>query len=63
MIKPSRAGTFTAKAKAAGKTPLAFAKQVLANKAQHDPKTVQQANFANNFGGASRARAKRGGSK
>jgi hypothetical protein len=63
MIKPSKQGSFTAKAKAAGKTPQAYAAQVTANPKNFDTQTIQQANFAKNFGGASKARARKGGSK
>ena len=59
MIKPSRKGLFTAKAKAAGKSVQAYAAQVMANTKNFDPATVKQANFARNFGGAAK---KRGGS-
>lgn len=59
IIKPSRKGLFTAKAKAAGMSTQAYAASVLANPKAHDPATVKQANFARNFSGA----AKRGGSK
>jgi hypothetical protein len=59
MIRPSRKGAFTAKAKAAGMSTQAYAASVLANTKSHDPATVKQANFARNFGGA----AKKGGSK
>jgi hypothetical protein len=58
IIKPSRKGLFTAKAKAAGMSVQGYASSVLSNPKAHDPQTVRQANFARNFGGA----AKRGGS-
>jgi hypothetical protein len=58
IIKPSRKGLFTAKAKQAGMSVQAYAASVLKNPSSHDPQTVKQANFARNFGGA----AKKGGS-
>lgn len=51
MIKPANAGKFTAKAQKAGMSVQAFAEKVLANKDQYDTDTIQQANFAKNFGG------------
>lgn len=66
-IKIKRPGAFTAKAKAAGKSPLAYANQVMANPDKYPPLTVKQANFAKNFGGASKVKgnaksaAKKGG--
>jgi hypothetical protein len=57
IIRPSRKGVFTAKAKAAGQSVQGYAASVLANPKSHDPQTVKQANFARNFGGA----AKKGG--
>jgi len=51
MIKPSRVGLFTAKAKAAGMSVQAYAAHVMANKDKHPTATVKQANFARNFGG------------
>jgi hypothetical protein len=62
MIKPSRAGLFTAKARAAGKSVQAYASQVMANTRNYDPATVKQANFARNFGGAAKKKAKGGSS-
>lgn len=62
-IKISRPGAFTAKAKAAGKTPLGYANQVMANPDKYSPLTVKQANFAKNFGGASKAKAAKGAAK
>ncbi len=49
IIKPSRAGLFTAKAKAAGMSVQAYAAKVLANKGQYDTATVRQASFAHGF--------------
>jgi hypothetical protein len=63
MIAPSKKGAFSAKAKAAGMTPLAYANQVLANTSKYPTETVQQANFAKNFGGASKRNAQKGGGK
>jgi hypothetical protein len=60
LIKPSRVGLFTAKAKSAGRGVQAHAAHVMANKSQYPAATVRQANFARNFGGASRARARSG---
>ena len=57
MIKPSRKGLFTAKAKAAGMGVQAYAAHVLGNKDKFPAATVAQANFAKNIGGA----AKKGG--
>lgn len=52
MIRASRKGLFTAKAKAAGMSVQAYASHVLgAKKGTFDPDTVRQANFARNFGG------------
>jgi hypothetical protein len=60
MIKPSKKGAFTKKAKAAGMGVQAYARKVLAAPAGRYPaSTRRQANFAKNFGGASRRRAKR----
>ena len=50
-IKESKKGTFTAAAKAHGKSVQAFASQVLANKDNYSPAMVKKANFARNFGG------------
>jgi hypothetical protein len=57
IIKPSRKGVFTAKAKAAGMSVQAYAAKVLADK-NASPALKRQANFARNFGGG----AKKGGS-
>jgi hypothetical protein len=59
MIAKSHKGLFTAKAKSAGMSVQAYAAHVLgAKKGTFDPATVQQANFARNFGGAAKAKAK-----
>ena len=50
-IKESKKGTFTAAAKAHGKSVQAFASQVLANKDNYSHAMVKKANFARNFGG------------
>lgn len=47
-IKESKKGTFTAAAKAHGKSVQAFASQVLANKDNYSPAMVKKANFARN---------------
>ena len=47
-IKKSKRGTFTAAAKAHGKSVQAFASQVLANKDNYSPAMVKKANFARN---------------
>lgn len=47
-IKESKKGTFTAAAKAHGKSVQAFASQVLANKGNYSPAMVKKANFARN---------------
>lgn len=52
MIRASRKGVFTAKAKSAGMGVQEYARHVLgAKKGTFDPATVKQANFARNFGG------------
>lgn len=50
-IKKSHRGLFTKKAEDHGMGVQAFAAHVLANKDSYDTKTVEQANFARNFGG------------
>jgi hypothetical protein len=53
-------GALTKKAKAAGMSPLAFARKVMsAKKGAYPAQTRRQANFAKNFGGASHRRASR----
>ena len=47
-IKPSKRGTFTAAAKAHGKSVQGFASQVLANKDNYSSAMVKKANFARN---------------
>ena len=47
-IDPSKRGTFTAAAKAHGKSVQGFASQVLANKDNYSPAMVKKANFARN---------------
>ena len=47
-IKPSKRGTFTAAAKAHGKSVQGFANQVLANKDNYSSAMVKKANFARN---------------
>lgn len=47
-IKPSKRGTFTAAAKAHGKSVQGFASQVLAHKENYSPAMVKKANFARN---------------
>jgi len=53
IIKPSKKGDFTAKAKSAGMSVQAYANSILsAKKGTHPPALVKQANFARNFGGS-----------
>ncbi len=47
-IKKSHDGEFTAKARAAGKTPEEFARYVMAHRDIFHPDTIKQANFALN---------------
>ncbi len=49
-IKKSHAGLFTKKAKAAGMSVQGYARKVMANKSKYPAKTVEEANFAKNFG-------------
>jgi hypothetical protein len=59
-IKPSKKGAFTKKAKAAGMGVQAYASKVLrAPKGRYPASTRRQANFAKNFGGASKRRKRR----
>ncbi|MHB1956709.1 MAG: plasmid mobilization protein [Sulfobacillus sp.] len=56
-LSPSKKGAFTKKAKAAGMGVQAYARKVLAApKGRYPASTRRQANFAKNFGGASRKR-------
>ena len=48
MEKKGTVGSFTAQAKKAGMSPLAFARKVLANPKRYSPTTVKRANFALN---------------
>jgi len=57
IIKSSRRGLFTAKAKSAGMGVQQYAAHVLAaKKGSFDASTVRQANFARNFGGAAKSK-------
>lgn len=48
MKKKGTVGSFSAKAKRAGKSTLAYANYVLAHKGQFSAATIKQANFARN---------------
>lgn len=48
FIKPSKRGTFTAAATAAGMSVQAFASKVLANPSQYSPAMRKKAQFAKN---------------
>lgn len=50
LIDPSHRGRFTRKAKAAGMSTQSYADKVMANKPGYTKSTVEQANFAKNFG-------------
>ena len=49
-INPTHKGEFTRKAKSHGKTPGEFASYVMGHRNDFDSGTVEQANFARNFG-------------
>jgi hypothetical protein len=53
-----RPGAFTRKAKAAGKTPAAFASQVLKPSSKASTQTKRQANLAKTLGRISRGKTK-----